>query len=124
MKINTFFCRVLLSTAVSAGCSNFAVAQQLVAEKHCRTIYEGQLIQGLLKIEYWNSSGNYQISGQFSDPRQNLIEFNIESNRLGGVGRLWINHARQTEKWIRLEFVGKGFVAQDESGNIAQYECN
>ena len=107
---------------LAVACAGDAAAQVL-AQRPCRTVWQGQEVRGVMRIEWLPYSGVYRISGQFHDPARNLIEFEVDTNQPGGVGGMWFNNARHREARIHLQMLNdRTFDVSGEAGT-ARYFC-
>jgi hypothetical protein len=99
-----------------------AVAQVLV-QRECQTTWQGQLIRGVMQVEWLAYSQTHRVYGQFRDPPGNLIEFEVITNQPGGVGGMWFNNARHREVHIELVFLDeRTFDIRGDAGT-ARYFC-
>jgi hypothetical protein len=114
---------MLAALALFAGCVDDAVAQRVIARQQCQTVYQGQLVRGILQIEQWDYHGTHRIYGQFRTASSDLVELEVFTNQPGGVGGMWFNHARHREIHVRVQLFNNGFTVSDESGNFARYTC-
>ena len=113
-------CVAALAFATSSGID--ATAQVLV-QRECQTNWQGQVIRGVMQIEWLPYSQTHRIYGQFHDPQGNLIEFEVITNQPGGVGGMWFNNARHREIHIRLELLNdRTFDIHGDAGT-ARYVC-
>lgn len=108
---------LLLSPADPAG------AQAIVARHRCSTTYQGVPYQGLVQVERWSYHDTHRIYGRFADPRGTLVELEVFTNQPGGVGGLWVNHARHRETRIHLQWTGRGYLLRTEDGGAAVLAC-
>lgn len=109
---------------VLAGCFvKEVVAQNLLVQRRCQTNFQGQVWRGVMQIERLLYYDTNRIYGQFQDSLGNLAEFEVLTNQPGGVGGLWLNHARHRETRIQLQLLEDGFVVTAETGAAARYFC-
>jgi hypothetical protein len=99
-------------------------AQAIPKERQCYTNFQGQVWRGFLRIERLLYDDTHRIYGHFQDSYGNLAEFEVLTNQPGGVGGLWLNHARHRETRIQLQLLNDGgFVVTAEGGIAARYFC-
>jgi hypothetical protein len=99
-------------------------AQAIPKERQCYTNFQGQVWRGFLRIERLLYDDTHRIYGHFQDSYGNLAEFEVLTNQPGGVGGLWLNHARHRETRIQLQLLNDGgFVVTAEGGVAARYFC-
>jgi hypothetical protein len=110
-------------TAVAVAARHPAVAQNVIAQHRCTTQYQGMPINGVLSVERWSHHDTHRVYGQFQDARGTLYELEVFTNQPGGVGGMWVNHARHRETRIHLQMVSNGFVVQMEDGGVVQFVC-
>jgi hypothetical protein len=115
--------RMFVAMALFAGGVDNALAQRVIARQQCQTVYQGQLVQGILQIEQWTYHDTHRIYGQFRTASGDLVELEVFTNQPGGVGGMWFNNARHREIHVRVQLLNNGFTVLDESGNFAQYAC-
>ena len=99
------------------------VAQNIFIKRQCYTNFQGQVWHGVMQIERLLYYDTNRIYGQFWDSYGNRAEFEVLTNQPGGVGGLWLNHARHREPRIQLQFLNDGFVVTAEGGAAARYFC-
>jgi hypothetical protein len=96
---------------------------QVLSQRQCQTTWQGQLIQGVVQVEWLPYSQTHRIYGQFRDPPGNLIEFEVITNQPGGVGGMWFNNARHREIHIELAILDeRTFDIRGDAGT-ARYFC-
>jgi hypothetical protein len=106
-------------------CATFSsgTAAQILAQRECQTNWQGQVIRGVMQIEWLPYSQTHRIYGQFRDPPGNLIEFEVITNQPGGVGGMWFNNARHREIHIELVMLNdRTFDIRGDAGT-ARYVC-
>jgi hypothetical protein len=100
-----------------------AVAQNLLMRRQCHTDFQGQVWRGVMQIERLLYYDTNRIYGQFRDSYGNLAECEVLTSQPGGVGGLWLNHAKHRETRIHLQLLNDGFVVTAEGGAAARYFC-
>jgi hypothetical protein len=114
---------VCLAAFVFAVTLGIEVAAQVVTQRECQTNWQGQVIRGVVEIEWLPYSQTNRIYGQFRDPPGNLMEFEVITNQPGGVGGMWFNHARHRETHIELVILNnQSFDIRGPAGT-ARYVC-
>jgi hypothetical protein len=114
---------VLCGIALAGLLVREVVAQNILIKRQCYTNFQGQVWRGVMQIERLLYYDTHRISGQFRDAYGNLAEFEVLTNQPGGVGGLWLNHARHRETRIQLQLLNDGFVVTAEGGVAARYFC-
>jgi hypothetical protein len=108
---------------VFAATSGIDVAAQVLAQRECQTNWQGQVIRGVMQIEWLPYSQTHRIYGQFRDPPGNLIEFEVITNQPGGVGGMWFNNARHREIHIELVMLNERTFDIRGPAGTARYVC-
>lgn len=113
----------LIGIAFIAGCASAASARVLL-EQQCQTVWQGQLIKGIIQLERLDYEGTDRIYGLFFNPQGTRIEFEVLTNQpTGGVGGMWFDHAKQREIRVQVTPMNGGFRVSGEAGNFADYVC-
>jgi hypothetical protein len=99
------------------------VAAQVMAQRECETTWQGQVIRGVMQVEWLPYSQTHRIYGQFRDPPGNLIEFEVITNQPGGVGGMWFNNARHREIHIELVMLSDRVFDIHGPAGTARYMC-
>ena len=99
------------------------VAAQVMAQRECETNWQGQVIRGVMQVEWLPYSQTHRIYGQFRDPPGNLIEFEVITNQPGGVGGMWFNNARHREIHIELVMLSDRVFDIRGPAGTARYMC-
>jgi len=99
------------------------VAAQVMAQRECETTWQGQVIRGVMQVEWLPYSQTHRIYGQFRDPPGNLIEFEVITNQPGGVGGMWFNNARHREIHIELVMLSDRVFDIRGPAGTARYTC-
>ncbi len=103
--------------------SGIDVAAQVVSQRECQTNWQGQVIRGVVQIEWLPYSQTNRIYGQFRDPPGNLIGFEVITYQPGGVGGMWFNHARHRETHIELVILNNQSFDIHGPAGTARYVC-
>jgi hypothetical protein len=114
---------VLCGIVLAGFLAQEVVARNILVQRQCYTNFQGQDWRGVMQIERLLYYDTHRIYGQFRDSYGNLAEFEVLTNQPGGVGGLWLNHARHRETRIQLQLLNDGFVVTAEGGAAARYFC-
>jgi hypothetical protein len=114
---------VLCGIVLAGFLAQEVVAQNILMQRQCYTNFQGQVWRGVMQIERLLYYDTNRIYGQFQDSYGNQAEFEVLTNQPGGVGGLWLNHARHRETRIQLQLLNDGFVVTAEGGAAARYFC-
>jgi len=116
--------RGLAALALAAAMLAPAAHAQVLMTRRCQTVWQGQPVVGVMQVERLPYADTHRVYGQFRDPQNTLIEFEIMTNQYQGVGGMWFNNARHREIHIHWQMMPDGgFVITGEGGASARYVC-